>query len=434
MKDFCTYLIVGGGVSGLTFANFIDDDNYLIVEKESELGGYCKTIYQDNYIWDYAGHFFHFATDRVKNIFKDKIQPDELIYKDKCTKIFYKDLIIDFPFQANIHQLDKEEFIDCLYDLYFRKKQDSELEYQSFLDMLYGKFGISITEKFLRPYNEKLYACDLNNLDQNAMGRFFPYADLEQVIENFRGKYTGSYNAQFMYPKKGAKIFVDALTQNIRKENIILNEFITQIDAESKIATTNVGRKISYQYLVNSSPLNKFLTLFEDNSSYKQAIDHLSWNKVLVFNLGFSNKSQITDIHWAYIPDKTVNFYRIGFYDNILNSERLSMYVEIGLSPEQIPDISGQLSLTLENLQRLEVIDENNKLISYTTIIMDPAYVHIDSKLDKLKSDIKADLERKDIYSIGRYGDWKYCSIEDSMIDALSLSDKLNQFNSEQIK
>ena len=29
------------------------------------------------------------------------------------------------------------------------------------------------------------------------------------------------------------------------------------------------------------------------------------------------------------------------------------------------------------------------------------------------------------IYSIGRYGDWKYCSIEDSMIDALELSEKL---------
>lgn len=39
--------------------------------------------------------------------------------------------------------------------------------------MLYEKFGKNISEKFLVPYNEKLYACDLNMLDSDAMGRFF---------------------------------------------------------------------------------------------------------------------------------------------------------------------------------------------------------------------------------------------------------------------
>ena len=31
------YLIIGAGISGLTFANFIKDD-YLIIEKENEVG------------------------------------------------------------------------------------------------------------------------------------------------------------------------------------------------------------------------------------------------------------------------------------------------------------------------------------------------------------------------------------------------------------
>ena len=37
------YLIIGAGISGLTFANYIKD-NYVIIEKESEVGGYCRTI------------------------------------------------------------------------------------------------------------------------------------------------------------------------------------------------------------------------------------------------------------------------------------------------------------------------------------------------------------------------------------------------------
>ena len=57
--------------------------------------------------------------------------------------------------------------------------------------------------------------------------------------------------------------------------------------------------------------------------------------------------------------------------------------------------------------------------------MMDPAYVHVDSDLESLKTLLKSELEMHQIYSIGRYGDWKYCSIEDSMIDALELSEKL---------
>ena len=47
------YLIIGAGVTGLSFANFIKED-YMIIEKENEVGGFCRTVYKDDYIWDYA--------------------------------------------------------------------------------------------------------------------------------------------------------------------------------------------------------------------------------------------------------------------------------------------------------------------------------------------------------------------------------------------
>ncbi|MGZ4118752.1 MAG: NAD(P)-binding protein, partial [Bacteroidia bacterium] len=43
------YLIVGTGVSGLSFANFIGSKDYLILEKDSTPGGYCKTIIKDGF-------------------------------------------------------------------------------------------------------------------------------------------------------------------------------------------------------------------------------------------------------------------------------------------------------------------------------------------------------------------------------------------------
>ena len=82
------YLIIGAGISGLTFANYADGD-YLIVEKESEVGGYCRTFKNKEYVWDYAGHFFHFKNEEFKQKFLDNMPEEDIVYNDKCTKILY---------------------------------------------------------------------------------------------------------------------------------------------------------------------------------------------------------------------------------------------------------------------------------------------------------------------------------------------------------
>lgn len=416
------YLIIGAGISGLTFANYADGD-YLIIEKEDEVGGYCRTIKKKDYVWDYAGHFFHFSTDEFKKKFLDSVDPDEIKYKDKNTKIIYKGDLIDYPFQTNIHQLEKEEFIDCLYDLFHREEKE---EYSSFLDMLYGKFGKSIVEKFLKPYNEKLYAVDLTTLDKDAMGRFFPYADIPAIIDNMKAnKDSTSYNNSFLYPKSGAGSFIQILYDALDKSKVLLGHRVTKINNEEKTAELDDGSKISYEYLINTSPLNEFLSYFE-GEEFEKLRQSLSYNKVLVFNLGFNKKSKYTQEHWFYIPDKGVNFYRIGFYDNILDADKLSMYIEIGYHKDDVIDADRQLELTLENLRKLGIIDEDMELEEHSTIIMDPAYVHINTETEKKIQKFKDREAENHIYTIGRYGAWTYCSMEDCMIAAKNLAEKLS--------
>ena len=424
MDKSVKYLIVGAGISGLTFANYVDDD-YLIIEKECEVGGYCRTIKKKDYVWDYAGHFFHFNTDEFKRKFIDSVDKDEIIYKEKNTKIIYKDSLINYPFQTNIHQLEKDEFIDCLYDLFNKEEKE---EYTSFLDMLYGKFGKSIVEKFLKPYNEKLYAVDLTTLDKDAMGRFFPYADIPAIINNMKAnKDNTSYNNSFLYPKSGAGSFIDILYEGLDKDKIMFNKTVVEIDVEQKLAVLNDGTQIKYEYLINTSPLNMFLSCLK-GKRYGKLKDTLSYNKVLVFNLGFNKKSKYTKEHWFYIPDKNINFYRIGFYDNILDADKLSMYIEIGYNKDEkisADDINEQLQLTLSNLLKLGIIDEETKLEEYSTIIMDPAYVHINTETEKKIQKFKEDESQNNIYTIGRYGAWTYCSMEDCMVAAKQLAEKL---------
>lgn len=414
------YLIIGAGISGLTFANFIKDD-YLIIEKENEVGGYCRTIKKGEYLWDYAGHFFHFKTDEMKKLFEDLMKDEELIFQEKNTKIYYGDRLIDYPFQMNIHQLPQQEFIDCLYDLYNKNEKEN---YESFLDMLYGKFGKSIVEKFLKPYNEKLYACDLNNLDKDAMGRFFPYANLNQIINNMKEENNNSYNNTFLYPKNGAGSFLNKLYENLDKEKVELMNEIKKIDLKNKTVITKNNEVINYQYLINTSPLNNLLELIDNTEKLRE---NISYNKVLVFNLGFEKKSNFKE-HWIYFPQKDINFYRVGFYDNILMSDKLSMYIEIGYEKKSKiseDDIKEQLNLTLQNLKKVGIVEDDNKLVDYSTIVMNPAYVHINSKTNKEIKEFEKYLNDNSVYTIGRYGAWTYCSMEDCMISAKELAEKL---------
>ena len=408
-------LIIGAGISGLSYANFCGHDDYMIIDKDSEIGGYCKTIKQDGFTWDYSGHFFHFRNEEIKDYLLKEMQGQEILDVEKFTQIFYKHNYIDFPFQKNIHQLPKEEFIDCLYDLFNNDFNDET----SFKKMLYTKFGKSIAEKFLIPYNEKLYACDLDDLDEDAMGRFFPYANKEEIIKNFKKPDNFSYNTHFTYPRGGAIEYVNSLYKRVDAKKVFLNEELISIDRKNKIAYTN-KREIKYDRLISSMPFTTLLN--KTNTPYNKEI--YSCNKVLVFNLGFDKKGVDKVNNWVYFPEKQYRFYRIGYYDNIFGDDRLSLYVELGFYKAANVNSKDYLNIVLEDLKKAGII-EDHKLVSYAKILMDPAYVHVNKESEEDKVKIQKEMELDSLYSIGRYGDWKYCSIEDNIIEAKELVNRI---------
>src|SRR5262245_28858361 len=112
-------LIVGAGVSGLASAAALGTADYLVLEADSEIGGYCKTIKRDGFVWDYSGHFFHFKHREIEQWLRERMGEQAVRTVLKRSFVDYQGAWIDFPFQKNIHQLPQQDFIDCLYDLYF---------------------------------------------------------------------------------------------------------------------------------------------------------------------------------------------------------------------------------------------------------------------------------------------------------------------------
>lgn len=407
-------IIIGAGISGLTYANYTHND-YLILEKENHTGGLCNTIKQNGFVWDYSGHFFHFQDPQIAEFISKRIDQSQLLKVEKHTQIRYKDRLIDFPFQKNIHQLSQDEFIDCLCDLF----ENDNIDVVSFKSMLYAKFGKSIAEKFLIPYNTKLYATDLDNLDADAMGRFFPYANKDEIIRNFRQSHNESYNGSFLYHRGGAIEYIYALEHDIPKKKICLGEIVTSINMERHIVHTN-KRTMFYDNIISTIPLPSLLKLCKRDYDSKV----LTWNKVLVFNLGFDGKGVDCSNHWIYFPEEKYCFYRVGFYSNIIPSDKMSLYVEIGFKSDAEIDIEEMLRQTLFGLREAQILHDE-KLISWHSVVMNPAYVHVSkSGLNEVKNQIDA-LAKYNIFTIGRYGSWNYSSIEDNMKEAIALAKQI---------
>lgn len=415
-------LIIGAGISGLATAAFSRDSDYLVLEAESEPGGYCRTVKQDGFVWDYSGHFFHFRHPDIEAYLRERMPGQRVRTVARKSVISYGGGRVDFPFQKNIHQLPREEFLECLTDLFFARAPalglvpgEAPPRESNFKEMLYARFGRGITERFLVPYNEKLYACDLSTLDVDAMGRFFPHADLVDVMKNFRVADNGSYNASFTYPEGGAVEYVNALAREVKTGKLALSEPVVAIDFERRVAKTP-RREIGYERLVSSVPFPRLLSLggvpFEASA--------FSWNKVLVFNLGFDRKGE-RGVHWVYFPNRARSFYRVGFYDNIFDSERMSLYVELGFARDAQVDAAALLPRVLQDL-RDEGIVQGHQLVSHHSVVMDPAYVHVTRAAQAEQARLVPWLAARGVHSIGRYGGWTYCSIEDNIVEARALA------------
>jgi protoporphyrinogen oxidase len=412
------YLIVGAGVSGLAFADWLRDDDYLVVEAEGEMGGYCRTIKRDGFVWDYSGHFFHFQRPEIERYLVDRMGDQRVLRVQRDSRIWYGDRFIDFPFQKNIHQLPEAEYEQCVRDLQDRPKDKGG----NFKDMLYARYGRGIAEKFLIPYNEKLYALNLAALDADAMGRFFPHASVEEILRNADAPTNDGYNATFTYPEGGAIQYIEALAQGVRADRIALGERALSIDRKAKVVTTS-RRQIGYDTLISTAPLVALLDMC--GVAYDSSV--LSHNKVQVFNLGFDSKGP-QNVHWIYYPQRELSFYRVGFYDNIFGSERMSLYVEVGLpwDADLSEDERGALKArVLADLQTCGVLT-NQTLVASHDVLLDPAYVHITTQSNSESVARRELLAAEDVHSIGRYGAWTYCSIEDNIIEARQLADSLS--------
>lgn len=422
-------LVLGAGATGLGTAAFFNDAQQrgdiplhrrlVVVEAEHEPGGYCRTIRQDGFVFDYAGHFFHFRDPAIHCFIAARLPAGTLRRVARKARVVDVDgHEVAYPYQAHLRALPTDLARRCLVDLWHAEARSPSTSPtpRSFKAWARARLGQGLCERFVVPYNEKLYAADLDTLDADCMGRFFPSVRFADVIAAGGEAAGHGYNATFTYPVEGAETYIRALQRDLDPADLLLGERVVAVDVDARVVQTT-ARRIGYGALVSSIPLPRLLALTTPAIDVDAAA--FSWNRVLVFNLGFDAKGR-DDVHWLYVARRDLPFYRVGFYDVITGGDRMSLYVEVGLPRGGVVDIAATQARVLAGLRELGVVTTQHLVTSHH-VVMDPAYVHLTPAGMEATTTALQALRARDVHSVGRYGAWTYCAIEDNLLQARAL-------------
>jgi UDP-galactopyranose mutase len=236
------------------------------------------------------------------------------------------------------------------------------------------------------------------------------------------------YNAQCLYPGEGGIAVLPASFLPHVKP-IRYNKQLTEVDLKEKQAWFSDGSSLSYSTLVSTIPLPELLGMIRnlpsDIDAMKSRLRHIS---VLDVNLGI-DRSAVSDQHWIYFPDADLPFYRAGCYSNFSKagapSNATSLYLEISYLPEMALDKRAIIDAAKEGLERCGMLSGSDRIIAEDAVDIPYAYVIYDTFRKKNLSSIMDYLKSNGVWSIGRYGSWKYMSMEDTILEGKAAAEVL---------
>jgi len=426
-------VILGGGLAGISTAYHLEQKgftDYALFEKETTIGGLCGSIEKDGFTFDYTGHLLHVSDPYFHQLIQDVIGFDQFNSIERRSYIYSQGCYTPYPFQMHLYGLPTSTIAACIQGFVERKKDSKKPK--DFIEWVNKAFGSGFAKHFFLPYQRKIFAYNLRKITASWTGRFVPSTSLEAIIQGaLHPKATAQvgYNAQFWYPKKGGILFwVKKLAEQL-KQPINTSCQATKIDTEQRVVHFANGHVEPYSILINTLPLDQTLRMLHGtgNSYLAQAADKLRCNSVLNFNLGM-NKADVSDKHWIYFPENEYPFYRMGFTSNF--SAHMApkgtslLYGEIAYIKRSTAWKQQQLNtarakaIELLGIRRSDICMEQILDISH-------AYVIYDHWREKQLKKLLNRLAQQQIHSIGRYGAWKYCSMQETLLDGKQIVDAL---------
>ncbi len=430
-------VIVGAGLAGLSTAYHLSGVPYRLYEREQEVGGLCRSYKKNGFTFDYTGHLLHFRQAEIKALV-EKLLDGKLQKHARRSFLYSHQAYTEYPFQVNTFGLPPEVVRECLMGFIATLTPPVSSiapKERSFKQWILDNLGEGMAKHFMVPFNEKLWQVSLDELTSDWVSWLVPKPDLKDVINGALGikdKAFG-YNPSFLYPATGGinvlpESFVSGVTDIVH--NCELEEVATKKHrAVFRDRRTGAVSDEQYESLVSTIPIPELVRRCTDfPAALKEAAAALRWVSVYNVNLGFSREC-VSDKHWLYFPEPKFPFYRIGFPTNFSPSLGRpgcsSMYVEMSHRPTEHRSAEELIELARTGMEQAGILQPDDEMVVADVKDLHYAYVYFDRHRAQAVPAIIAELERRGIHSIGRYGRWEHTSMEDAIGQGKQLAEQL---------
>jgi protoporphyrinogen oxidase len=421
-------LIAGGGLAGLACARSLAQSGrpFLLVEREKETGGLCRTIETKGFTFDYTGHFLHFQDPRLEE-WVLSLTAKLLKPRRRHSAIHSQGVFTEYPYQENNAGLPsatvRENVMGYLKAALRQRFLPAAPPESHFKDWCLKNFGPGISRHFMFPYNSKLWKTPLARLTTHWMGRFVPRPQVRRVLEGAlrrRPSETG-YNATFLYPDRGGiSVLPRALARDL--PNLWRGVGLRSLESGKRRVRLTTGVEVRFDRLVSSLPLRALAGLTRDlPSPLRRAAASLKSVSIYNLNLGVRGR-QPMPYSWVYFPEPEFLFHRAGSVSacvpGVAPAGFYSLYVEFSYRGQK-PDPERLYRHTLEKLGALGWIRSPKDIVARVDLDLPGAYVLYDKKRDEIAGELLAFYRKKGILSVGRYGLWEYGSMESALKQGL---------------
>lgn len=394
------FLILGAGPSGLSFANKLlelGETSFLVLEKEAEAGGLCRSREVDGKPLDIGGgHFLDIKNQNTLDFIYRFLPEAEWNRYNRKSTIRLGEFEIDFPFESNIHQFPEEIRKEYLSSISRAGCNTGQAIPEKFEDWIYWKLGDKIARDYMIPYNKKIWSIDLNRLGIYWLYKL-PNVSYEDTLQSCRtGKPAGSIpaHALFAYPKRYGYGEVWQRMADRLHGKVLLNYPVGNIDCEH----LTVNRDYRAEVIVTTIPWTELMGSPGLPGAVRDEIKKLEYASIRV---SYRGESPNTESHWVYIPDEDTAHHRIVCRQNFC------------------PGAKGYWEET--NVKRVQPADLGEGWYHDNTF----AYpINTTGKPEAIRSILEWGKKRS-IIGLGRWGEWEHVNSDTAVENALKLAENL---------
>ena len=460
-------IVLGAGPTGLAAAYHLGRGS-LLIERQATVGGWCRSIVDNGFTFDYAGHIMFSADPYVLKLY-ELLLSDNLHWQNREAWIYSKNVYTRYPFQGALFGLPPEVLKECLVGAIEArfgplKKENRRAVAtaatqslsatgaassaasalvtearppQNFEEFIYKVWGAGVAKHFAIPYNRKLWAVPLNEMETSWLGGRVPMPDLEEMIDGALqpvAKPMGP-NARFGYPLRGGfQALMNGFLPLLEGE-LQLNADVVAVSPSRRTVTLADGKSYRFETLISTLPLPKLVeALGEEAPEFvrvaARALRHVS---VRCVNLGVGREA-ITDKHWIYYPEATV-FHRIFVQGNASPycnpPGGFGLTCEITYSEYKPLPCDGEALIRrcIDDCVRVGMIGADDPILAANQVDMPYAYVVYDHARAANVQTIRSWLADARILLAGRYSEWEYYNSDHAFVAGKKAAERALELN-----